>query len=94
MQIKSILAAAAIALAASVGSAFAADQFATLADVAVVKLTSDQLAGVRGAAHVRLLVEFKAGDTPPTGAAVAATTSAGSIGAIGNDRPAILALLP
>ncbi len=94
MQIKSILAGAAIALAASVGSASAADQFATLADVAVVKLTSDQLAGVRGAAHVRSLIEFSAGDTPPTAAAVAATTAAGSIGAVGNDRDAILALLP
>ena len=50
MQIKSILAAAAIALAASVGSAFAADQFATLDGIAADALTPQEMGVVTGAA--------------------------------------------
>ena len=48
MQIKSILAAAAIALAASVGSAYAADQFATLDGVTVQPMNTAEMDGVRG----------------------------------------------
>ena len=50
MQIKSILAAAAIALAATVGSASAADQFATLDGISAKALSSAELAAVQGAA--------------------------------------------
>ncbi len=49
MQIKSILAAAAIALAASLGSAYAADQFATLDGVTAQPMNTLELDQVRGA---------------------------------------------
>ena len=48
MQIKSILAGAAIALAASVGSAYAADQFATLDGVQAQPMNTAEMDGVRG----------------------------------------------
>ena len=51
MQIKSILAAAAIALAASVGSASAADQFSTLDGVTVQPMMNIEMDQVRGGAH-------------------------------------------
>ncbi len=48
MQIKSILAGAAIAIAASVGSAYAADQFATVAGVQAGPLSVEEMDAVRG----------------------------------------------
>ena len=49
MHIKSIVAGAAIALAATVGSAYAADQFATLDGVSAESLSSAEMAAVAGA---------------------------------------------
>ena len=49
MQIKSILAAAAIALAASVGSASAAEQFSTLEGITAEALTPQEMGIVVGA---------------------------------------------
>ncbi len=43
MQIKSIVAAAAIALAATIGSASAADQFTTLDGIAAQPLTQQEM---------------------------------------------------
>ncbi len=54
MQIKSILAAAAIAIAASVGSAYAADQFTTLEGVQAQPMIAAAMEVVRGAAGVDL----------------------------------------
>ncbi|MCH8921470.1 MAG: hypothetical protein IIA23_12325, partial [Chloroflexi bacterium] len=51
MHIKSIVAGAAIALAATVGTASAADQFATLDGMAAQPLTAEEMAGVVGAFH-------------------------------------------
>ncbi len=48
MHIKSILAAAAIALAATVGSAYAADQFATLDGVTAQPMNTAEMDQVRG----------------------------------------------
>ena len=50
MNIKSILAGAAIALAASVGSASAADQFSTLDGVPAASMSARDMAAVRGTA--------------------------------------------
>ena len=99
MKIKSILLGTAIVLAASMGSVQAGEPFSTLTDVQVVKMTSDQMANVRGGDHVIRLIQFRAGQTPPTAAAVAATTAAGSkSGAMdrGNaqDRAKIVGMLP
>ncbi len=49
MHIKSIVAGAAIALAATVGSAYAADQFTTLAGVPAEPMNAGELAAVVGA---------------------------------------------
>ena len=76
--------------AAEIKTAEDTAQFSTLAAVSSERMTQDQMADVRGAAHVRLLIELRAGKSPPTAAAFAATTAAGSIGMVGNDRPAIL----
>ncbi len=51
MQIKSILAGAAIALAASVGSAYAADPFTTLDGVQAQPMNTAEMDGVRGGGH-------------------------------------------
>ncbi len=50
MHIKPILAGAAIALAAGVGSVSAGDEFATLDGVAAVPMTSEHMAAIRGTA--------------------------------------------
>ncbi len=55
MKIKSIVAGAAIALAATIGSASAAETFVTLHGVPVEALGSDESLGVRGA-RVRIRV--------------------------------------
>ncbi len=49
MQIKSIVAGAAIALAASVGSASAADQYSTLEGIAAQAMTPQEMGAVVGA---------------------------------------------
>ena len=49
MQFKSILAAAGIAVAATVGLATAADRFATLDGIAAGPMTAEELSKVRGA---------------------------------------------
>ena len=48
MHIKSILSAAAIALAATIGSASAADQFSTLDGIAAQAMTPQEMGVVRG----------------------------------------------
>ena len=48
MQIKSILAGAAIALAASIGSASAADQFTTLHGITAEPMRAEELGSTRG----------------------------------------------
>ena len=52
MHIKSILTAAAIALAATVGSASAAEQFTTLDGIAVAAMNAMELDSVRGATDI------------------------------------------
>ena len=49
MQIKLFVSAAAIALAAGLGSASAGEQFATIADLSPQALSADEMADVRGA---------------------------------------------
>ena len=51
MQIKSILAGAAIALAATFGSASAADRFSALDGIAVEPMNAVELDSVRGKTH-------------------------------------------
>ncbi len=62
MQIKSIVAAAAIALAASVGSASAGDEFGTLGGVSAESLSSVEMAAVVGD-HLFILIQPLSG--PP-----------------------------
>ena len=54
MHIKSIVAGAAIALASTVGSASAADQFSTLEGVTADAMTPQEMGVVTGAAAARL----------------------------------------
>ncbi len=61
MQIKSIFAGAAIALAATIGSASAAEQFTTLEGVTAVAISPGELGTVVGGTR-----DFRV--TPPTGA--------------------------
>ena len=56
MHIKSILAGAAIALVAGVGSASAADQFSTLEGIAAEAMAPRAMGEVRGADHATLTV--------------------------------------
>ena len=68
MQIKSILAAAAIALAASVGSASAADPFTTLEGVQAQPMNAAAMEAVRGrVAIVSNALTIGAGGAPPGG---------------------------
>ncbi len=48
MDIKTLVSATAIVLAATIGSAFAADQFTTLDGVTAKQMTSGDLANVKG----------------------------------------------
>ena len=94
MKIKSILLSAAVVLAASAGSVQAGEALSKLfADIPGVKLTNEEMKELRGGDHVIRLIQLRAGRTPPSGAAVGATTAAGSIGMVGEDRPKILILL-
>ncbi len=52
MQIKSIVAGAAIVVAATIGSAFAADQFSTIKGIAADALTPQEMGEVTGAALI------------------------------------------
>lgn len=99
MKMKSILLSAAVVLAASASSVQAGEAFSTLNNVPAMKLTSDQMVEVRGTDHIIRLIMFRAGKTPPTAAAVNATTAAGSkSGAMGRgnaqDRAKIVGMLP
>ena len=88
MQIKLLVSAAAIALVATIGAAHAADvNFSTLADVPAVKMTSDQMAQVRGLANVFSMLG-RIGVSLGTATADSVTASAGS-GGKGNDGPTI-----
>ena len=58
MGIKSIAAAVAIAFAATVGAASAADQFATLDGIAAATMTAGEMAVVRGAGDHDLMVHL------------------------------------
>ena len=62
MHIKSILAGTAIALAASFGSAWAGDGFATLDGVAAVPMTSEHMGAIRGAASTPGIIEVSTGN--------------------------------
>ena len=66
MHIKSILAAAAIALAASVGSAYAADQFATLEGIQAVPMKAAEMDALRGS---HIFVDIKGIPNPPAASA-------------------------
>ncbi len=57
MQIKSILAGAAIALLVGLGAASAAEQFATLDGISAETLSSAELASVKGV-HVYVVVTY------------------------------------
>ena len=57
MQIKSIVAGAAIALAATVGSASAADQFATLGGVTAEPMNAMELDSIRGTKIALVVVD-------------------------------------
>ncbi len=75
MHIKSILAGAAIALAASVGSAYAADPFATLEGVQAQPMNTAEMDQVRAATGIHLTVPGPAGgDLDPIEALVLAAT--------------------
>lgn len=57
MQIKSILTGAAVALAATVGSASAGDEFATLRGVAADPLMAAEMAQVRGMGNLEFVID-------------------------------------
>ena len=82
MQIKSIFAGAAIALAATIGSASAAEQFTTLEGVTAVAMSSVEQDAVRGSAAHFTVTTSRAGlinpDTP-----AAATPLAGDFFRVG-----------
>ena len=69
MHIKSILAGATIALAATIGSASAADQFATLGGIPAASMSAGEMAVVRGeGAHslfIHMTLPAGAMGTPP-----------------------------
>ncbi len=60
MQIKSIVAGAAIALAATIGSASAGDEFSTLGGVSAESLSSVEMAAVVGA-HLFIQINPRSG---------------------------------
>ncbi len=66
MHIKSILAGAAIALAATIGSVSAGDQFTTLDGVAAVPMTSEHMGAIRGTSSNSApgIIEVNTGSTP------------------------------
>jgi hypothetical protein len=51
MRISTLVSVAAMTLAATVGSAFAADQFATLKGIKAVPMSSAELSAIKGMAH-------------------------------------------
>ena len=63
MHIKSILAAAAIAIAATFGSASAADQFTTLEGIQAVPMNTAEMGQVRGTEILLVLDESIPGET-------------------------------
>ncbi len=63
MHIKSILPAVALALAATLGSAYAADQFTTLDAVVAAPLSETEMAEVT-AGHVQVLIAGQAQGSP------------------------------
>ncbi len=93
MQIKSTVAAAAIALAATIGSASAADQFSTITGVEAQAMTNQEMAVVRGSEFVLLtititpsplitgkpVVSMAIGDASVDGIAVAGGAVAGGV---------------
>ena len=85
MQIKSILAAAAIALAVTVGSASAADPFATLKGIPVEGLSTSAMAEVVGAAGITVKVNtvtIATNSTPPETITVEITVSGPGSGSV------------
>ena len=67
MQIKSIVAGAAIALAATIGSASAADQLSTLDGVSAQPMSSAELDSVRGGGTLHFILNlFACGCSAPT----------------------------
>ncbi len=67
MTVRSILFGTALVLAAAVGTVQAGDALSTLAAVPAENMTSEQMAKVRGAAHIRNLVG-RAGVSVPAAA--------------------------
>ncbi len=94
MHINSILAGAAIALAASFGSAWAGDGFATLDGVAAVPMTSEHMEAIRGvgghgggAPGVIIITPevsptFLGGDTNPNAPPPIVVTPGGVVGGV------------
>ncbi len=64
MRIKLFAAGAAIALAATIGSASAADQFSTLEGIAVDALTPQEMRAVAGADDLTVRLPFSVGGAP------------------------------
>ena len=73
MRIKFFAAGAAIVLAATMGSAYAAEQFATLEGVSAAEMSAGEMAVVRGEGAHDLHVHVALGGTASPGAAVLAT---------------------
>ena len=89
MRIKLIAAGAAIALAATVGSASAADQFSTLEGIAAEAMTTQEMGVVIGTAVGDITLALPAGADPggnAGGVAGGATRSTGAVGQTGNTR--------
>ncbi len=76
MQFKSIVAGAAVALAATVGSASAADQFATLGGVTAEPMNAGEMAAVVGAVFI-IGVNPPPGVSPPWRAGSYVSSSVG-----------------
>ena len=89
-----IILAAAIAAASITGTAFAGDIDAPKGVTNTPTVMSDtQMDQIVAGNHVIRLVLQNSGLAELTSAAADATTAAGSIGAVGNDRPVIVGLL-
>ncbi len=89
MQIKLLVSVAAIALAATIGSASTAEQFTTLEGVTAVAMSSvEQDAVVGGAKHFSVTANGVPVDPPANGAAAPLS---GDFFVVGFNRPAVAA---
>ena len=88
MHIKSIVAGTAIALAATIGSASADDQFATMDGIAAEALTTQAMGRVKGQLFL-LHVEVPVSGAEFPGAASFQAPVAGTLGILATDQPAL-----